>query len=130
MKNDKKMPALWPAHRAFGPCQNFTLAGQKGKRLRLCAWDTPGMERFPEARRVNCGAVHLATYSDGEGPPVIFCHGFPELAYSWRHQLPAIAEAGFHAIAPDMRGYGASDKPNGVEHYDIFHLMSDLDGLL
>ncbi|MEO1326937.1 MAG: alpha/beta hydrolase [Pseudomonadota bacterium] len=88
------------------------------------------MERFPEARRLNCGAVHLATYSEGEGPPVIFCHGFPELAYSWRYQLPAIAEAGFHAIAPDMRGYGASDKPSGVEHYDIFHLMSDLDGLL
>ncbi|TMA49350.1 MAG: alpha/beta hydrolase, partial [Deltaproteobacteria bacterium] len=47
----------------------------------------------------------------GEGPPVVLCHGFPELAYSWRHQLPALAAAGFRAIAPDQRGYGGTDCP-------------------
>ena len=50
----------------------------------------------------------------GSGPAVVLCHGFPELAYSWRHQLPALAEAGFRAIAPDQRGYGASDKPEAI----------------
>ena len=66
----------------------------------------------------------------GEGPPVILCHGFPELAYSWRHQLTALAEAGYRAIAPDQRGYGRTDVPEPVEDYDIEHLTGDLVGLL
>jgi len=65
-----------------------------------------------------------------DGPVVILSHGFPELSYSWRHQIPALAAAGYHVIAPDQRGYGRSSKPEGVEEYDIVHLTDDLLGLL
>jgi pimeloyl-ACP methyl ester carboxylesterase len=54
------------------------------------------------------------------------CHGFPESWYSWRHQLQALAEAGYHAVAPDMRGYGDTDKPDEIERYTIFHLVGDV----
>jgi pimeloyl-ACP methyl ester carboxylesterase len=84
---------------------------------------------FPHARIVDTGEVKLAVHELGSGPPVILVHGFPELAYSWRHQLPALAEAGYHAIAPDMRGYGASDKPSQVADYTIQKLIGDLRGL-
>jgi pimeloyl-ACP methyl ester carboxylesterase len=66
----------------------------------------------------------------GEGPPVVLCHGFPELWYSWRHQLPALAGAGYRAVAPDMRGYGESSIPPQVEDYDIATLCADMTGLL
>ncbi len=65
-----------------------------------------------------------------DGPVVILSHGFPELSYSWRHQIPALAAAGYHVIAPDQRGYGRSSKPEGVEEYDIVHLTDDLLGLV
>jgi pimeloyl-ACP methyl ester carboxylesterase len=58
------------------------------------------------------------------------CHGFPESWYSWRHQLAALAAAGFHAIAPDMRGYGRSDRPEAIEQYTLLHLVGDMVGLL
>jgi pimeloyl-ACP methyl ester carboxylesterase len=61
---------------------------------------------------------------------VVLCHGFPELGYSWRHQLPALAAAGFSVIAPDQRGYGASDRPGEIPAYDIYHLTGDLVALL
>lgn len=76
------------------------------------------------------GAIDLAIYEAGAGTPVVMCHGFPELAYSWRHQLAALANAGFHAIALDQRGYGESDCPPLVEDYSLDHLTSDLVGLL
>jgi pimeloyl-ACP methyl ester carboxylesterase len=60
----------------------------------------------------------------------VLCHGFPELAYSWRHQIPALADAGFRVIAPDQRGYGETECPAAVEAYDIHHLTGDLVGLL
>ncbi len=63
-------------------------------------------------------------------PAVVFSHGFPELGYSWRHQVEAVAAAGFRAVAPDQRGYGASDAPEPIEAYDIHHLCGDLVGLL
>jgi pimeloyl-ACP methyl ester carboxylesterase len=66
----------------------------------------------------------------GEGPLVVLCHGFPELSYSWRHQLPALAAAGYRAVAPDQRGYGGTTAPAAVEDYDIVHLTDDLAGLL
>ncbi|MGB6635318.1 MAG: alpha/beta hydrolase, partial [Bradyrhizobium sp.] len=66
----------------------------------------------------------------GEGPLVILCHGFPECWYSWRHQLPALAKAGFRAVAPDLRGYGRSDRPEAVEQYTIFHDIGDIVGLI
>src|SRR5262249_61825864 len=66
----------------------------------------------------------------GAGPLVVLCHGFPESWYSWRHQLPALAEAGFQAVAPDMRGYGRTDRPEAVDQYTLFHLVGDMVGLL
>jgi pimeloyl-ACP methyl ester carboxylesterase len=66
----------------------------------------------------------------GKGPLVILIHGWPESWYSWRHQLPALAAAGYHAVAPDMRGYGKSDKPTAVEDYDIRHLTADIVGII
>src|SRR6185437_5898566 len=65
-----------------------------------------------------------------DGVPVVLCHGFPELAYSWRHQIPALAAAGFRAIAPDQRGYGLTSRPETVSDYDMEHLTGDLVGLL
>jgi pimeloyl-ACP methyl ester carboxylesterase len=62
--------------------------------------------------------------------PVVLCHGFPELAYSWRHQVRALAEAGFRAIAPDQRGYGGSDRPASAQDYDLVTLCADLAALL
>jgi pimeloyl-ACP methyl ester carboxylesterase len=63
-------------------------------------------------------------------PPVILCHGWPEIAFSWRHQIKALSEAGIRVIAPDQRGYGATDRPEPVEAYDMEHLTGDLVGLL
>ena len=74
--------------------------------------------------------ITLSVHEAGSGPAVVLCHGFPELAYSWRHQLGALAEAGFRAIAPDQRGYGASDRPEAIAEYDIHHLCGDMVGLL
>ncbi len=65
-----------------------------------------------------------------DGPVVVLAHGFPELAYSWRHQVPVLAEAGFHVLAPDQRGYGRSSRPEPIEDYDIVHLTDDLIALL
>lgn len=73
---------------------------------------------------------HLAIYQLGSGPAVVFCHGFPDLALGWRHQLPAVAEAGFRVIAPDMRGYGDSSCPPAVDAYTIAELTGDLVALL
>jgi epoxide hydrolase A/B len=85
---------------------------------------------FPEPRFVRANGLRFAVYEQGSGVPVVFSHGFPELAYSWRHQLSALADAGFRAIALDQRGYGASDRPEAVEAYDIVQLTGDLVGLL
>ena len=72
---------------------------------------------------------HVATC--GTGDRLALClHGFPESWYSWRHQMPAIAAAGYHVVAPDMRGYGKTDKPAAVEDYDIQHLTGDLVGIV
>src|SRR5256885_11591938 len=81
-------------------------------------------------RRVAANDIELHVVEQGEGRPVILCHGFPELWYSWRHQLPALADAGYRVIAPDLRGYGDSDKPTKVEDYGIKPLTDDLLGLL
>ena len=85
---------------------------------------------FPDPSIVDTGGASLAVYEQGDGPPVIFVHGFPELAFSWRHQLPALAAAGYRAIAPDMRGYGKSDKPAAVSDYTVQKLIGDLTGLM
>jgi len=85
---------------------------------------------FPAAEVIHTGEIRMAVHMAGEGPPVLLVHGFPELAFSWRHQLPALAAAGYRAIAPDMRGYGGSDKPEGVHEYTIQKLIGDLVGLM
>jgi pimeloyl-ACP methyl ester carboxylesterase len=72
--------------------------------------------------------VHVA--EEGAGPTIVLCHGFPECWYSWRHQLAALAAAGFHAVAPDMRGYGRTDAPQEINRYTLLHLLGDVLGLL
>lgn len=85
---------------------------------------------MPEAKFIISNGIRMAVYEAGEGPAVVLVHGFPEIAYSWRHQIPALVSAGFKVIAPDLRGYGATDCPSEVADYDIGHLTSDLVGLL
>ena len=82
------------------------------------------------SRSRDVGELVLSVHHAGEGPAVVMCHGFPELAYSWRHQLPALVGAGFRVIAPDQRGYGGSGAPSRVEDYDLLKLSGDLVGLL
>jgi len=74
--------------------------------------------------------VHLAESGADDAPLVLLCHGFPESWYSWRHQLPALAAAGYHAVAPDMRGYGQTDKPDDVRAYTQLHHVGDMVGVL
>jgi epoxide hydrolase A/B len=88
------------------------------------------MPTLPEARFVRTNGIRMAVYEAGSGFPVVLCHGWPELAYSWRHQIPALAAAGYRAIVPDQRGYGLTDRPDEVEDYDMAHLTGDLVGLL
>lgn len=74
--------------------------------------------------------MHVAESGPDDGPLVLLCHGFPESWYSWRHQLPALAAAGFHAVAPDMRGYGQTERPDDVRAYTQLHHVGDMVGLL
>ena len=87
---------------------------------------------MPAVKYAELGDVRMAYYEAGpqRGVPVVFCHGFPELAFSWRHQLKAAGEAHRWAIAPDQRGYGLTSRPEPVEAYDIVHLTDDLVRLL
>lgn len=81
-------------------------------------------------RTVAANGIKLHLAEQGEGPLVVLCHGFPESWYSWRHQLAALSAAGFHAVAPDMRGYGGSDRPNAIDQYTLLHLVGDMVGLV
>jgi pimeloyl-ACP methyl ester carboxylesterase len=81
-------------------------------------------------RTVETNGIKMHLAEQGEGPLVVLCHGFPESWYSWRHQLPALAVAGFHAVAPDMRGYGQTDRPEAIDQYTLFHLVGDIVGLI
>jgi pimeloyl-ACP methyl ester carboxylesterase len=81
-------------------------------------------------RQVNLGRVRLHCVEAGAGPLVLLLHGFPEFWYSWRHQLPALAAAGYHAVAPDLPGYNLSSKPRGVRSYRVEALVEDLVGLI
>jgi len=85
---------------------------------------------FPESHFVNTNDIRMAVYEEGNGPAVILLHGFPELAFSWRFQLPALAAAGFRAIAPDQRGYGRTDVLPDIADYHIDKLIGDVTGLL
>jgi pimeloyl-ACP methyl ester carboxylesterase len=79
---------------------------------------------------VMTNGIRMRVLEGGTGPLVILCHGFPELGYSWRHQLHALAEAGYRAVAPDQRGYGGTDHPDAPETYTICHLAGDIVGLV
>jgi epoxide hydrolase A/B len=81
-------------------------------------------------RFVETNGIRMHYVEAGSGPLVVLCHGFPESWYSWRHQLPALAAVGFHGVAPDMRGYGQTDRPQPLEAYDIFQLTGDIVGLV
>ena len=81
-------------------------------------------------RRIASNGIELHVIEQGEGPLVVLCHGFPELAFSWRHQLPALSAAGYRVVAPDMRGFGRSSAPPEVAAYDVLTLSADMCGLL
>jgi pimeloyl-ACP methyl ester carboxylesterase len=81
-------------------------------------------------RVIETNGIRLEVLEQGEGPVVLLLHGFPESAYSWRHQLPSLARAGYHAVAPNQRGYAGSDRPQAIEAYDIAMLVEDAVGVL
>jgi len=85
---------------------------------------------FPDPKIAKTNNINMEIFEQGKGFPVILAHGFPELAYSWRFQIPALSKAGYRVITPNQRGYGATDKPEAVEAYDIRHLCGDMAGLL
>jgi pimeloyl-ACP methyl ester carboxylesterase len=91
------------------------------------------MIEMPPLQFADTNGIRMGFYEAGpktDHPPVVLCHGWPEIAFSWRHQIKALAEAGIRVIAPDQRGYGATDRPEPVEAYDLTHLTGDLVGLL
>jgi pimeloyl-ACP methyl ester carboxylesterase len=83
-----------------------------------------------EHLEVQTNGIRMHAVVQGDGPAVLMCHGFPGLWYSWRHQLPALAKAGFRAIAVDMRGYGRTERPRGADRYGNRTIVGDLTGLL
>jgi pimeloyl-ACP methyl ester carboxylesterase len=91
---------------------------------------SPAQELGATFRTIDAGGVNLRIAEMGSGPLVILVHGFPESWYSWRHQIPVLAAAGYHVVAPDMRGYGKSDKPAAITDYDMKHLTDDIVGIV
>jgi pimeloyl-ACP methyl ester carboxylesterase len=85
---------------------------------------------MPSSRTISANGIEIFLLEQGEGPLVVLCHGWPELSYSWRHQIPAIAAAGFHVVAPDMRGFGRTSAPADVGAYSIFEQVGDMVGLV
>jgi len=83
-----------------------------------------------ERLSADVNGITLSYLSQGEGPLVVFMHGFPDLAISWRHQMAAVSDAGYRAIAPDMRGYGDSSAPEDPALYTQFHIAGDVVGLM
>ncbi|MGO4737056.1 alpha/beta fold hydrolase [Bosea sp. 2KB_26] len=81
-------------------------------------------------RIVETRTIRMNIVEQGDGPLVLLCHGFPESAHAWRHQIRALAAAGFHAVAPDMRGYGQTEAPAAIDAYTVFHLVGDMVALL
>jgi pimeloyl-ACP methyl ester carboxylesterase len=91
------------------------------------------MIEMPPLQFADVNGIRMGYYEAGpksDKPPLVLCHGWPEIAFSWRYQIKTLSEAGIRVIAPDQRGYGATDRPEPVEAYDIEHLTGDLVGLL
>ncbi|MCO5612785.1 hypothetical protein L7F22_067055 [Adiantum nelumboides] len=101
-------------------------AGEEWQLLLLLAMEMEG----PIHRTVSTNGISMHYVEMGAGPVVLFLHGFPEGWYGWRNQIPAFAKAGYRAIAPDMRGYGDTSAPEGVNNYTFLHIVGDLVGLL
>lgn len=96
-------------------------------------WTVPVADDDPwihDTVETNGIRLHVVTAGPEDGPLVVLSHGFPEFWYSWRHQIPPLAEAGYRVVAPDMRGYNRSEKPSGVNAYHIDELVSDVAGLV
>jgi pimeloyl-ACP methyl ester carboxylesterase len=85
---------------------------------------------MPSSRTISANGIDIFLLEQGTGPLVVLCHGWPELSYSWRHQIPALAAAGFHVVAPDMRGFGRSGAPADVDAYSIFDTVGDMVALV
>ncbi len=88
---------------------------------------------FPAPTMISVNEVELEVYEAGDpssNNPIVLCHGFPEHAFSWRYQISALVDAGYHVIIPNQRGYGGSSRPTRITQYDILHLTGDLVGLL
>jgi len=81
-------------------------------------------------RTLSANGIELFVREEGQGPLVLLCHGWPELSYSWRHQISPLAEAGFHVVAPDMRGFGRSSAPHEISAYSIFDTVGDMVALV
>jgi pimeloyl-ACP methyl ester carboxylesterase len=114
----------------------FSISALTGNTLVNAQIEEPGMNEHPPIEGVsfrfietNGIRMRLATIGDS-GPLVIMAHGWPESWYSWRHQMVAVAAEGYRVVAPDMRGYGATDAPPNVEDYDIVQLAADMVGIV
>lgn len=81
-------------------------------------------------RDVTANGIRIRIAEQGQGPLVLLCHGWPELGFSWRHQIPALVAAGYRVVAPDMRGFGNTDAPNEIDAYNILQLVGDVVGLV
>jgi pimeloyl-ACP methyl ester carboxylesterase len=88
------------------------------------------MTQVPSERTIAANGITLRVVEQGTGPLVLLCHGWPELAYSWRHQIEPLARAGYHVVAPDMRGYGGSSVPQEISAYAITDLVGDMVALV
>src|SRR5712671_4504969 len=118
-----------PSHRsAMGP----SLSPLKGGEGPSSFFDRDTRSPMTEIshRFIETNGIRLHVAELGSGPLVVMCHGFPESWYSWRHQLRALANAGFHAVAPDMRGYGRTEAPAAIDQYTLLHLVGDMVGLV
>src|ERR1700744_113338 len=132
--NPSRRDMLWAAGApaagaAFAQPSRVTAAEPSEATAPPASWVDPAMPEVTH-RMIDTNGIRLHVAEQGEGPLVILCHGFPKCWYSWRHQLGALAKAGFRAVAPDLRGYGQSDRPDGVEKYTILDDIGDIVGLV
>lgn len=91
------------------------------------------LNSFPQPTIIPVNGIELEVFEAGQQnreKPIVLCHGWPELAFTWRHQIPVLVDAGYHVIAPNQRGFGNSSRPAEVTEYDITHLTGDLVALL
>jgi pimeloyl-ACP methyl ester carboxylesterase len=110
-------PALVASNRSFADAT---------RGVTMAAAESGGMQHELTHRTVSINGLSFHIAESGHGPLVLLCHGFPECWYSWRHQLPALAEAGFHAVAPDMRGFGQTEAPEDIGDYTLGHNIADM----